>query len=371
MIARAARFMSPLVNLLFVGCVGALLLVPALGLMRNAVRAPGAFADLWPSGSSVASLPAAIDQFVVAQHGLRDRMVRTNARVKAYLGGESPRVAFGTDGFLFLKDGDVFSQATGQRLDRLGLGKLAALAQSLAEQTERAGGRFLFFVAPNKHTIYRSHLPVWARAEPAVTERALFTEMLRERGIQAVDPTAELLARADETPVYWHGDTHWTQAGMIVGFDAMVEALGLPEEAIGMDSVFKGQMAVERAGDLVRIAGLSEKWPDAAPVLVGDNPFAAGGLRREETGDHEISGSYQVFHDRAPAPAGPRVMVIGDSFTVGGFDRLFMRFAGGYLWTHHRHGEFDRGLIEQFKPDIVIFETVERDLPAFRNAPNE
>jgi hypothetical protein len=371
MFARATRFLAPLVNLLFVACIGALLLVPALGLVRNAMRAPAAFGDLWPAGASVTSFPAAVDQFVAAQHGLRDRMVRTNARLKALFGGESPRVAFGTEGFLFLKDGDVFSQATGQRLDRLGLGKLADLAHSLAEEAERGGGRFLFVVAPNKHTIYRSHLPVWARPEPAITERALLMEMLRERGIVAVDPTVELEAQSERTPVYWRGDTHWTQAGMIVGFDAMVAALGRPEQSIGMENVFQGQVAVEKAGDLVRIAGLSEKWPDVAPVLVGDNPFAAGGLKREQAADHEISGSYQVFHERAPAPAGPRVMVIGDSFTVGGFDRLFMRFAGAYLWTHHRHGKFDRGLIGQFKPDIVILETVERDLPAFQSAPNE
>lgn len=361
---------SRLLNVLFVASIGAILLVPAAGLVANTVRAPAPFLSLLPrdlSPAGLMALPKALDQHIAANYGTRDEMIRADAAIKAALGGESRRVAFGTDGFLFLKDDDVFSQVTGQRLDRAKLERFAALAAALEQEYGRDGRLFLAFVAPNKHTIYRRHLPVWARTEPAVTERVLLTDMLRARGINAVDPTAALAERAETDPVYWRGDTHWTRFGMIIGFDEMVRALGLPEQAIGVDTVFGGQVAVDRAGDLVRIAGLGDSWPDVAPKRIGADPFSAKGLTREDLLPGQTFGGYRLRHDPPPGgKAGPRVLILGDSFTVDGFGPLFMRFAGEYMWLHHRLGDFDRALAADFAPDIVVLAAVERHITSFR-----
>lgn len=357
---------DPLVNLLFVVSIGAMLLVPAAGLVINTARAPAALLALLPGANTlenIAALPKALDQHIAVSYGMRGEMIRNDAAIKAALGGESRRVAFGTDGFLFLKDDDVFSQVTGQRLDRAGLAGLADLATALAGQY---GDRFVFIVAPNKHTIYRRHLPVWARTEPAVSERSVLVDLLRARGVNAVDPTAALLARAEAEPVYWRGDTHWTRFGMIVAFDRMVGALGLPEQAIGVDSVFRGGMPVDRAGDLVRIAGLGDSWPDVAPKPVGADPFSEEGLVREKLLPGDKFGGYRLRHGDEAARSGPRVLILGDSFTVGGFGPLFMRFAGDFVYLHHGLGAYDRQPVAEFDPDIVVLAVVERHITSFR-----
>lgn len=354
-------------NLLFVVSIGAMLLVPAAGLIFNTARAPAALLALLPgayTAESIAALPKALDQHIAVSYGKRDRMIRTDAAIKAALGGESRRVAFGTDGFLFLKDDDVFSQVTGQRLDRAGLAGLADLATALAGHH---GDRFVFVVAPNKHTIYRRHLPVWARTEPAVSERSVLVDLLRTRGVNAIDPTAALLARAETEPVYWRGDTHWTRFGMIVAFDQMVGALGLSERAIGVDSVFGGGTPVDRAGDLVRIAGLGDSWPDVAPKPIGADPFSEEGLVREKLLPGQKFGGYRLRHKEGAARSGPRVLILGDSFAVRGFGALFMRFAGDFMYLHHGLGAYDRQLVAEFHPDIVVLETVERHITSFRD----
>lgn len=360
---------SALLNFLFVASIGAILLVPAAGLVINTARAPAVLLALLPRAytpDSIAALPKALDQHIAASYGTRDEMIRADAAIKAALGGESRRVAFGTDGFLFLKDDDVFSQVTGQRLDRARLAGLTDLATVLAAEYGRDGRRFIVFVAPNKETIYRRHLPVWARTEPAVSERGIFTEMLTARGVTAVDPTAALAARAETDPVYWRGDTHWTRFGMVIGFDEMVRALGRPGEAIGVDTVFKGQTAVNRPGDLVRIAGLGDSWPDVAPKRIGADPFSEEGLARQDLLPGETFGGYRIRPKHAAdGQAGPKVLILGDSFTVGGFGPLFMRFAGEYMWLHHRLGGFDRALVAEFDPDIVVLAVVERHIVSF------
>lgn len=365
---------ATVLNLLFVASIATMLLVPAAGLVINTAQAPAAFRAFLPddlSAKNLGLLPKALDQHIAASYGTRDEMIRADAAIKAALGGESRRVAFGTDGFLFLKDDDVFSQVTGQRLDRARLAGLADLATVLAAEYGRDGHRFIVFVAPNKETIYRRHLPVWARTEPAVSERGIFMEMLTARGVTAVDPTAALAARAETDPVYWRGDTHWTRFGMVIGFDEMVRALGLPGAALGVDTVFRGQTAVNRPGDLVRIAGLGDSWPDVAPKRIGADPFSEEGLAREDLLPGETFGGYRIRHEQAvdgqavDGQAGPKVLILGDSFTVGGFGPLFMRFAGEYMWLHHRLGGFDRALVAEFDPDIVVLAVVERHIVSF------
>lgn len=364
---------ASLLNLLFVASIGAMLLVPAAGLVVNTAKAPAALLSLLPRAytpETIAALSGVLDRHIAASYGMRRDLIRADAAIKAALGGETRRVAFGSDGFLFLKDDDVFSQITGQRLDRAKLDRFADVASGLEDAFGGAGRRLMVLIAPNKHTIYRRHLPVWARNEPAVTERSELVGMLRARGISAVDPTAALTVRAETDPVYWRGDTHWTRFGMLIAFDELVRALGMPEQAIGVDTVFEGQTAVNRPGDLVRIAGLGDSWPDVAPKRIGADPFSEERLVREKLLPGEIFGGHRLRHDPPRAgTAGPRVLVLGDSFTGGGFGPLFMRFAGEYMWLHHRLGAYDRQLAAEFDPDIVVLATVERHITSFRDDP--
>jgi hypothetical protein len=362
---------ASLLNRIFVASIAAMLLVPAAGLVVNAIRAPAAFRAVLPrdiSREELLPLPKALDLYIATNYGMRRDLIRADAALKATFGGESRRVAFGADGFLFLKDEDVISQITGQRLDRARLEHFADLAVTLKDEFGGDGRRFAAFIAPNKHTIYRRHLPSWARGEPAVTELSVLIDMLHARGISVVDPTAALAARAETDPVYWRGDTHWTQFGILIAFDELVRALGMPEQAIGVDTVFDGQAAVDRAGDLARIAGLGDSWPEMTPRPVGRDPFSERGLVRDDLLPGETTGGYRLRHEQPSAVrSGPRVVVLGDSFTIGGFGPLFMRFAGEYMWLHHRLGEFDRALVAEFDPDIVVLATVARYLTSFRD----
>ena len=61
------------------------------------------------------------------------------------------------------------------------------------------------------------------------------------------------------------------------------------------------------------------------------------------------------------------MLILGDSFTVGGFGPLFMRFAGDFMYLHHGLGAYDRQLVAEFHPDIVVLETVERHITSFRD----
>jgi hypothetical protein len=75
--------------------------------------------------------------------------------------------------------------------------------------------------------------------------------------------------------------------------------------------------------------------------------------------DRDVMPSYVLTRDDREA-AGPTVMVIGDSFTRTHFRDLIMLHAKRLIWTHHNQCAFDWGLVDTYKPDLVILAPTER-----------
>ena len=67
---------------------------------------------------------------------------------------------------------------------------------------------------------------------------------------------------------------------------------------------------------------------------------------------------YVATFDRA----GPTIMVLGDSFTGGYFDRMLALHAGRVIWLEHRRCGFDWKAIDRFHPDEVWWMPNERFL---------
>ena len=96
---------------MFVASIGAILLVPAAGLVINTAQAPAALLAHLPRAytpDNIAALPKALDQHIATSYGTRYDMIRADAAIKAALGGESRRVAVGTPRVRLRKDDDGF-----------------------------------------------------------------------------------------------------------------------------------------------------------------------------------------------------------------------------------------------------------------------
>src|SRR5207253_9847963 len=108
-------------------------------------------------------------------------------------------------------------------------------------------------------TINRARLPAWAAEAPAITEYDLMMRALGRRGVDAVDLRAPLLAAGP--PVYRRTDTHWNKFGALVGYNAVVAALGKSDWTIDSARVLRGFLPVE-GGDLARLLALSQDLAD-------------------------------------------------------------------------------------------------------------
>ena len=358
----------------FMFCIVAVLALPSIGLGWKSARilaAPGLSAE--GSGPAETSWTSRADVFIATNHGFRKNMLQMSRDIHNALSGASPRVLHGREEWLFLTDSDALSQATGQRLDVEGLKQFVALASGLAAEARTGGRQFLVAIAPNKHTIYRDKLPQWASAVPSRTEHDVLLDALALAGVAAVDLRPGLQRSAHARPVYFRGDTHWTEFGAAIAFNDIVRALGLADEAIDLDAAFAADVPRDRPGDLVKLAGIAGPWIENVPSPREGTFVADARLERQvlrKVGDSEF---YRLTH-RSPAghPAtGPRVLVVGDSFTADLFGPMFMRFASEYVWMHNLGGSIDTGLIAESDPDIIVLEVVERLLPFLRFRPSQ
>jgi hypothetical protein len=229
--------------------------------------------------------------------------------------------------------------------------KAAALRAHLAAK----GAQLIVAIPPNGSTINRARLPVWAGEAPAVTEYDLMMRALAERGVTAVDLRAALAASAGR-PTYRRTDTHWNRFGALVAYNAVVQAARKPEWTIDPARVLKGFERVE-GGDLARLLAVAADVSDEDAVidLASYGPAAPPATplatQFESGGDLVETGR-----------AGPAVMVIGDSFTRGFWQDYFAAHAGRYLWMHHELCGFQRSVIDQHAPALVVLAPAERQM---------
>ncbi len=238
---------------------------------------------------------------------VRDLAVSANQRIEQEIfGTTSSRVTFGEDGWLFLTeslraicDADIGAVEAHARLT------------ALADRVEAAGASVIVSVIPNKETIYPDLLGEvdQAGAQCGDDERkALIVTAADANDPRYLDAFALLAAARSELgdAVYFRTDSHWSDAGALVWVDAVVDAFGLDATA----DRHVEERAVEREGDLVRLAGITDiedvvtldVTRAGVTTDVVDNGYADRSskvlsIEATTTGAELLTGTTLVIHD--------------------------------------------------------------------------
>jgi hypothetical protein len=324
------------------------------GLVLKAPPIQGDAVVSWPrSISEWTEFPRDADLWMQQTFGLRSKLLRANAMIRYLL--QSPttnHVVYGKGDWLFLTDDAVFQQSMGQRMRVPQVTEFADLAAALRRELASRGASLVVAVPPNSQTANRESLPDWARVPPVATEYDLFAELIRERGI----PFADLRPLLRDPNLYHHTDTHWNNRGMLLGFNAIMLAAGRPDWRIDPKTVETGVRPTP-GGDLARMLAVDGHVFDRE-VELDFSPLKPAPFRVADLGDRQPMPTY--IATREEAATGPTVMVIGDSFTRSHFLAPLMLHARRLVWTHHDQCGFNWGLIEKWKPDLVILAPTER-----------
>ncbi len=327
---------------------------------ENRVLAPAP--GLPDSVAAIAAWPRQADAWIADRFGLRDALIRLQARATYKLRRGQAQVVRGAGDWLFLAD--EFSRVSYQRSEPLSGQDAMAWMTELGQRraiAAAAGATYLFVAIPDKHSVYREFMP----ADMTVMAPLSRLQMLRPAAQMGAGPAyldlEPLLVDAKAAGlVYYRTDSHWTPYGAWVGYAAIADRLAelgrplAPRPVLGYADFPQGDVTT---GDLARMmaVSLTERAP-GAPVT--GSP-CGGTTQAFPLKPLEPFFEHATQRSLCPAAKG-RALVLHDSFMIGLMPYLSTGFAEVvYVWAKAPLPLF-RALVERIRPDVVIEERAER-----------
>ena len=298
-----------------------------------------------PSGDSgFLRLQKGINTFTDGLFG-RTKLIAFNTGLTSLLTGgtyiESTQTLMGKNDMFFYK-----TELDGKPIwDYMGINhftepEMAAIAANLTatrDHLNAVGIEFYTMCIPNKEIIYAENMPdTIARVNEVSRGEQLAEYLHKNTDLIFVYPKDALMANKDKIQLYYSTDSHSNQIGAFVNMQEFFRmAYGTHAE---IDSVTFRTDATDYAGDLVTMAGLTDKY-DIDTVYVFE----------------QDSADRAQYHDQV-------LLYVGDSF--GGFlSQICKGYYKEVYWEDAR--DFQYSMLDRYDPDVVIWERAERYCEVF------
>lgn len=350
MLKRYRRYWALLLGVMLVGPLTVGLIAPDddstfVRELRPRAAAPGFPGTL----AELRAIPGQLDRYFPDHFGMRSAMLHMHAVLHhIWLGSGSVGVQIADEGRFFYRDDKAPEQSAGLLVRMERVRETAKTLASIRDALAAQGTRFVFASPPNSATVMSQSLPSWARRGNRKTEYSLLLEALAAHGVETVDLRTPLI-EASRSQVYLKHDTHWTERGALIGFNAIVKTIGRgdwsldPMEALGRAEPIVG-------GDLARMLGVAQDVSEVAERIT----LPEG---KQEILSTDPMPTFQLVAGRE---GGAAVLIIGDSFTWPSFHKLARVHAARFAWTHHKQCGVDWKWIDQFRPTEVWWMPTER-----------
>jgi alginate O-acetyltransferase complex protein AlgJ len=283
--------------------------------------------------------------------GFRGTLITAQALLKVNLIGvsTSPDILIGKNGWLYYTGEKSMENYRGEL--PFATGELEAWLRYFGGYNAwlaRRGILFLVVIVPDKQTVYPEFLPGSIRKVTARTRLDDFTAAMKaEPNVCVLDLRSALqAAKGGHSEVYHRTDTHWSTAGVYAAYREILPQIERKYPAVRpLPNIEPLRSGDYRAGDLAKMLGLGRVWKE-----LPQQPASSLVYAEMPEGD---------LHVRGPGPASSRLAAFGDSFLLPLVDYLAPHFDETIA---SRFAGLKPALIEQFHPDIVLFEMVERKL---------
>jgi alginate O-acetyltransferase complex protein AlgJ len=297
------------------------------------------------------TVPFAFTAYFNDHFGFRKTLVLDHAAFLVKVLGESttPDVVVGKKGWLYFSKDRYMDSFRGQESFVPGeLDQWVTALRRMRDWLASRGIPFYVIIPPDKHTIYPEYLPSSVTLNAGATRLDTLTAALREANIDVID-VRDALRRAKSTgPLYHRTDTHWNGDGGYVAYRAMLLEIGrrFPQVRPYPRSYFR-YWPRRYTGDLNYMLGLTEGYEENLLFL----------LPKVETAVSHQEGRTVISERNDPQL--PRMVMMRDSFGNFLTTLLTQNFSRAtFLWDNN----FNPELMEREKPDLVLFEIVERRL---------
>lgn len=340
-------------------------------------RALAEFPKLSTKANDLKVFPVKFEQFYNDHFGFRDRLVYCYNFLNLYIGvSPNSNVIVGSDGWFFLSrlgENNVIENYRNSKL--FTDAELQRWKQNLETKYfwfKQHGIKYLFVVAPDKHTIYGEHLPSRFVKVQEKSRQDQLLEYLKSSEVPVVDLRPALQEAKISAQLYYKTDTHWNTIGAGIAQLIIAEHLQFffsdikPISYTIRDYSWKEQ----KSGDLAGMMSLSDMLTEIVPVLVKKIPISK--RWDKDPKPYNIKNQYMpLFATTCKDAPARRALVFRDSFFAILQPYISRYFSEStYSWSTIDFKTLEK-FIQDFPCDIVIEETVERNLYQLRLLPDK
>ena len=216
--------------------------------------------------------------------------------------------------------------------------------QTLKEGLASRGVEFYIVVPPNKHRIYSEELPFQLQQNNTRLE-VLNSYLKKEIDFEIIYLRDTLIANKKESLLYYKTNTHWNDIGAFIGYQKTINTIdpnifkaNFTDYNIDYNSSIKG--------DITNMINL--KNDESAIILKKKTSYQV----------KSIKSTYQFEHFEN-SNQDKKLVMYRDSFATS-WIQFFNESFGETIYL--RDYNVDYSFIDHEKPDVVIFEVVERNL---------
>ncbi len=305
--------------------------------------------------------PGRFDLYANDRFGLRSFFLRLNSRVKWALGMEiTKKVIVGKDGWLFLNERDnVLAQHRG--LDKFTQAELMALVEAMAARKAWLDEKkipFITVIAPNKHTIYPEYLPrgLGLRVGECPMDQ-LISYLKRNPDFSLVDLRPIVQEAKHRNQVFNKTDSHWNELGGFAGYMELMKHVKRLFPMIEPEDPRDYAIHDKNInGDLAQMLYLDGVISEETKVMALKRPSR---VKRSVDLWQGVNGQIPMMVFYTNRPELPSALIFCDSF-IWGMSKFLVESFDRTILVHHQGLNFYSDIVEREKPDIVIYEMVER-----------
>lgn len=317
----------------------------------------------WPEFEFTEDYVKSVYDYVNDRTGFRESAVEAYTEANNALFGAmvNPLFMWGEEGHMYYKDKSYIAAYQRLNTDREYIDSMADFLEKTNDYLASKDIRFLYFVCPDKKTIYPEFFPKTVNVdESAESVLDCLDERMAKTDVEYIDPKKELLAAKGDELLYnkLYDVTHWNDRGAFIGhllidekvqqwFDDVPPLLqdDFDLETVHIDRLDNARFSIDE--DVVLYSLRNDATADYTELL-------------REAMDCNTDTFYS-HHINESAPNNRRLLVFTDSYFQSYQKFYDNRFREVYF-VHRQNYDYVQYFVNLVFPDMVIFETAERSI---------
>jgi alginate O-acetyltransferase complex protein AlgJ len=321
------------------------------------------------SRDNIFQYPDLLTRYIQDHFAFRSYLVYINSFIHMKLFNVSTvpdLVVDGKQDWLYINaNGSMMDYRRMTKIDTAMSAKIVLNFTQRMEWLNKMNCKFYIFSPPNKERIYPEYMPSRYTSNGVGYNSYEYYKNLFQKNsnIDFIDPVDSLLNGKKKRFVYYSNDTHWNQYGAFKGYQALMVEIkkSFPELTIIQENDLTINENSQRIGDLSILLGLPRAF-NSKEYLVNLKDTS-----NKLNYNHSIDPLLSFRRNKTFYESHLKLLMFVDSYGYYLMPLLNMYFRES---VYVRNQYFMADLIEKEKPDIVIFESLERLLSFTLLTPN-